>query len=142
MCVGVFHNGISDSILDQFWTVGLTFYLELFFQNLEWFSDTFATVIDSGLAHIDVINVTGGTFQLNEEIVRGELFSALIQSVTLLNTETIFEFGESITNLEGDTAIIEETNIDEQGVISDRIVVSKTSGTPRFETGIFDLRLI
>ena len=81
------------------------------------FSDTFATVIDSGLAHIDVINVTGGTFQLNEEIVRGELFSALIQSVTLLNTETIFEFGESITNLEGDTAIIEETNIDEQGVI-------------------------
>ena len=105
------------------------------------FSDTFATVIDSGLAHIDVINVTGGTFQLNEEIVRGELFSALIQSVTLLNTETIFEFGESITNLDGDTAIIEETNIDEQGVISDRLVVSKTSGTPRFETGIFDLRL-
>ena len=105
------------------------------------FSDTFATVIDSGLAHIDVINVTGGTFQLNEEIVRGELFSALIQSVTLLNSETIFEFGESITNLEGDTAIIEETNIDDQGVISDRIVVSKTSGTPRFETGIFDLRL-
>jgi len=105
------------------------------------FSDTFATVIDSGLAHIDVINVTGGTFQLNEEIVRGELFSALIQSVTLLNSETIFEFGESITNLEGDTAIIEETNIDDQGVVSDRIVVSKTSGTPKFETGIFDLRL-
>ncbi|OUV52688.1 MAG: hypothetical protein CBC73_05355 [Flavobacteriales bacterium TMED113] len=105
------------------------------------FSDTFATVIDSGLAHIDVINVTGGTFQLNEEIVRGELFSALIQSVTLLNTETIFEFGESITNLEGDTAIIEETNVDTQGVISDRVVVSKTSGTPEFETGIFDLRL-
>ena len=70
------------------------------------FSDTFATVIDSGLAHIDVINVTGGTFQLNEEIVRGELFSALIQSVTLINSETIFEFGESITNLEGDTAIL------------------------------------
>tara|TARA_A200000113_G_scaffold226021_1_gene249552 strand:- start:21434 stop:43285 length:21852 start_codon:yes stop_codon:yes gene_type:complete len=104
-------------------------------------TDTIATVIDSGLAHIDVINLTGGTFNLNETIERGALFSAFIQSVTLVNTSTIFEFGESITNLEGDTAIIEETNINDQGTISDRVVVSKTSGTPRFETGIFDLRL-
>tara|TARA_B100000287_G_scaffold183671_1_gene173701 strand:+ start:379 stop:19995 length:19617 start_codon:yes stop_codon:yes gene_type:complete len=104
------------------------------------FSDAVATVIDSGLAHIDVINVTGGTFQLNEEIVRGEIFSALIESVELVNTETIFEFGETITNLEGDTAIIEETNVVD-GVVNDRLVVSKTSGTAKFETGIFDLKL-
>ena len=104
-------------------------------------TDVIATVIDSGLAHIDVINLVGGSFQLNEQIVRGELFAALVSSVTLINTDTIFEFGESITNLEGDTAIIEETNIDDQGVVIDRVVVSKTSGTPRFETGIFDLRL-
>ena len=104
-------------------------------------SDTVATVIDSGTTHIDVINITGGTFNLNEEITRGTLFSALIQSVTAINSETIFEFGESITNLEGDTAIIEETNIDAQGNITDRIVVSKTSGTAQFETGIFDLKL-
>ena len=89
-------------------------------------TDTIATVIDSGLAHIDVINLTGGTFNLNETIERGALFSAFIQSVTLVNTSTIFEFGESITNLEGDTAIIEETNINDQGTISDRVVVSKT----------------
>ena len=103
-------------------------------------SDTFATVIDSGTNHLDVINVTGGTFELNEEIVRGTLFSALVQSVELINTETIFRFGESITNLEGDTAIIEETNVVD-GVITDRLVVSKTSGTAEFETGIFDLKL-
>ena len=104
-------------------------------------SDAVATVIDSGTTHIDVINITGGSFNLNEEITRGTLFSALILSVTQLNTNTIFEFGESVTNLEGDTAIIEETNIDDQGVISDTLVVSKTSGTAKFETGIFDLKL-
>ena len=104
-------------------------------------SDVVATVIDSGTSHIDVINLVGGTFNLNEEITRGTLFSGLIQSVTQLNSDTIFQFGESITNLEGDTAIIEETNIDDDGNISDRIVVSKTSGTAQFETGIFDLKL-
>ena len=104
-------------------------------------SDVVATVIDSGTSHIDVINLVGGTFNLNEEITRGTLFSALIQSVTQLNSNTIFEFGESITNLEGDTAIIEETNIDDDGNVTDDIVVSKTSGTAQFETGIFDLRL-
>ena len=55
--------------------------------------------------------------------------------------QPVFEFGEAITNLEGDTAYIEETNIDNAGNITDRLVVSKTSGTPKFETGIFDLRL-
>ena len=104
-------------------------------------SDVVATVIDSGTTHIDVINLVGGTFNLNEEITRGTLFSALVQSVTQLNSDTIFQFGESITNLEGDTAIIEETNIDDDGNVTDRIVVSKTSGTAQFETGIFDLRL-
>ena len=104
-------------------------------------SDVVATVIDSGTTTIDVINLVGGSFNLNEEITRGTLFSGLVQSVTLLNSETIFQFGESITNLEGDTAIIEETNIDPDGNVTDAIVVSKTSGTAQFETGIFDLRL-
>ena len=104
-------------------------------------SDVIATVIDSGTTTIDVINLVGGTFNLNEEIVRGTLFSGLIESVTLINSDTIFQFGESITNLEGDTAIIEETNIDAQGGVTDSLVVSKTSGTAQFETGIFDLKL-
>ena len=63
------------------------------------------------------------------------------ESITPLNSPTIFEFGEAMTNLDGDTAYVEETNIDNQGNVTDRLVVSKTSGTPRFETGIFDLKL-
>ena len=105
------------------------------------FSDAVGTVIDSGTNHIDVINIVGGPFQLNEEIVRGEIFSALVETVTQVNSDTIFEFGEAITNLEGDTAYVEETNVDTDGNVTDRLVVSKTSGTPRFETGIYDLRL-
>lgn len=103
-------------------------------------SDAVGTVIDSGTSHIDIINVTG-TFNLNEAIERGTLFSGLILSITQLNVNTIFQFGESLTNLDGDTAIIEETNIDDQGGVTDQLVVSKTSGTAQFETGIFDFRL-
>ena len=102
-------------------------------------SDAVATVIASGTNHLDVINING-TFELNEEIVRGSLFSALVQSTQVLNTNTIYEFGESITNLNGDTAIIEETNLND-GVISDDLVISKTSGTAKYETGIFNIRL-
>ena len=90
-------------------------------------NDTFATVIDTGASSIDVINITGTPFQLNEQLRRGTIFSALVQSVTLLNSDTIFEFGESITNLNGDTAKIEETNLND-GVVTDALVISKTSG--------------
>jgi len=102
-------------------------------------SDAVATVIGSGTNHIDVINING-VFELNEEIVRGSLFSALVQSIEVQNTNTIYEFGESITNLNGDTAIIEENNLSD-GVISDDLVISKTSGTAKYETGIFNIRL-
>mgnify|MGYP007000088541 len=51
-------------------------------------SDTIATIIDSGTNHIDVINLTG-TFDINEQIKRGELFAALVESVTPLNAPTI-----------------------------------------------------
>ena len=103
-------------------------------------NDTFATVIDTGASSIDVINITGTPFQLNEQLRRGTIFSALVQSVTLLNSDTIFEFGESITNLNGDTAKIEETNLDD-GVVTDALVISKTSGTSDEETGQFNIRL-
>ena len=41
------------------------------------FSDAIGTVIETGLAHIDVINITGGPFQLNEEITRGSILSLI-----------------------------------------------------------------
>ena len=103
-------------------------------------NDTFATVIDTGASSIDVINITGTPFQLNEQLRRGTIFSALVQSVTLLNSDTIFEFGESITNLNGDTAKIEETNLND-GVVTDALVISKTSVQSDEETGQFNIRL-
>ena len=105
------------------------------------FSEAYATVVDSGTFHIDVINITDGPFQVSELIERGTLFSAIVDSVTLINNEGIFKFGESITNFEGDTALVETTNIDENGLLTDELLVSKTSGTAEFETGIFDLKL-
>ena len=105
------------------------------------FSEAYATVVDSGTFHIDVINITDGPFQISELIERGTLFSAIVDSVTLINNEGIFKFGESITNFEGDTALVETTNIDENGLLTDELLVSKTSGTAEFETGIFDLKL-
>jgi len=105
------------------------------------FSEAYATVVDSGTFHLDVINITDGPFQISELIKRTTLFSAIVDSVELLNTEGIYKFGESITNFEGDTAIVESTNIDENGDLTDTLLVSKTSGTAKYETGIFDLKL-
>ena len=104
-------------------------------------SDAYATVIDSGTFHIDVINITDGPFTVSEILKRTTLFNAVIASVDLINTESLFKFQETITNFDGDIAIIEETNLDSQGNATDELLLSKTSGTSRYETGIFDIRL-
>ena len=90
-------------------------------------SDTIATVIDSGLAILTLLTSLEAHLTLMSKLLEESCLQRLLKAQTLVNTSTIFEFGESITNLEGDTAIIEETNIDDQGTITDRIVVSKTS---------------
>ena len=91
-------------------------------------SDAYATVIDSGTFHIDVINITDGPFTVSEIIKRTSLFNAVIASVDLINTENLFKFQETITNFDGDIAIIEETNLDAQGNATDTLLLSKTSG--------------
>ena len=90
-------------------------------------SDAYATVIDSGTFHIDVINITDGPFTVSEIIKRTSLFNAVIASVDLINTENLFKFQETITNFDGDIAIIEETNLDSQGNATDELLLSKTS---------------
>ena len=104
-------------------------------------SDAYATVIDSGTFHIDVINITDGPFVVSEILKRTNLFTAVVASVDLINTENLFKFQETITNFDGDIAIIEETNLDATGGATDTLLLSKTSGTSRYETGIFDIRL-
>ena len=98
-----------------------------------------ATVIDSGVDYIDVIDVEG-TFQIGDNVLASSSgFDGTLSAVTGLTSKTIYEQGERITNLQGDFAIIEENNL-RDGVVDARLVVSRTSGTSEFETGDFNIR--
>ena len=98
-----------------------------------------ATVIDSGTDYIDVVNVEG-TFAINDNVLSSATgFDGVLSSVTNLTSKTIFEQGETIRNLAGNFAVIEENNLDD-GVISNELLVSRTSGTAAYETGDFNLK--
>ena len=102
-------------------------------------SEATATVIDSGVDYIDVFDVEG-TFQTNEQILSSATgFNSTLATVNPVTSKTIFEQGERITNLKGDFAIIEENNL-QGGVIGNELVVSRTSGTDKFETGEFNIK--
>ena len=109
-------------------------------------SDAIATVVASGTNTIDVVAITGGPFQNNERIDVSALgFSALIGSQQVLTQSTLYEFDETLvcTNRSrgNPTAQINAINLDENGDPSSAIVVSKTTGTAKYETGVFDFRL-
>ena len=102
-------------------------------------SEATATVIDSGVDYIDVINKEG-TFEINESILGSATgFNSPLASFNTVTQKTIFEQGERITNLAGDFAVIEQNNL-RGGVIGTELVVSRTSGTAKFETGEFNIR--
>ena len=102
-------------------------------------SEATATVIDSGVDYIDVFDIEG-TFQTNEQILSSATgFNSTLATVNPVTSKTIFEQGERITNLKGDFAIIEENNLS-GGVIGTDLVVSRTSGTDKFETGEFNIK--
>ena len=102
-------------------------------------SEATATVIDSGTDYIDVINIEG-TFQSGESVLNSATgFNSTLSTVNPVTSKTIFEQGERITNLQGKFAIIEENNLDD-GTINDTLVVSRTSGTAKFETGEFEIK--
>ncbi|UNH61325.1 baseplate wedge initiator [Synechococcus phage S-SZBM1] len=105
-------------------------------------SEARARVVDTGATSIDIVDIVGGPFQLNERIDANRTgFSALIGSIQNVNQQTIYQFGETVTNMTGDTARIEETNIDLDGNIDSTLVLSKTSGTAQFETGAYNINL-
>lgn len=102
-------------------------------------SEATATVIDSGVDYIDVILVEG-TFEINETILSSATgFNSILSNVSTVNQKTIYEQGERITNLNGDFAVIEENNLD-NGNIGTHLVVSRTSGTAKYETGEFNIK--
>lgn len=105
-------------------------------------SEARARVVDTGATSIDIVDIVGGPFQLNERVDVGRTgFSALIGTIELIDQSTIFEFGEFVTNMTGNTAVIEENNIDLDGNIDSNLVLSKTSGTAEFETGNYNILL-
>lgn len=70
-----------------------------------------ATVVRNSTGYLDVINVIG-SFSINEPIVASATgLSAIIQSINTIVQGTIFRFGEQISNLTKNIAIIEEINL-------------------------------
>jgi len=70
-----------------------------------------AVVVSSTTSYLDVINVVG-SFQVNETIVASATgLNATLVSVSTVIQDTIFEFGEQITNLNKKIAIVEEINL-------------------------------
>jgi len=100
------------------------------------------TSIDLTDQSIQVTDMSNGYFDRGEDIqFFAAGYGANILNVDSVNYKTIFEFGESLTGLDNDTAIVEETNLDLDGNVSDKLVLSKTSGTAEYETGAYNLLL-
>lgn len=100
------------------------------------------TAIDLTEQSIQVTDLSNGYFDRGEDITFFNAgYGANILNVDSVNYKTIFEFGETITNMEGNTAIIEETNLDLDGNVSDNLILSKTSGTAEYETGQYQIFL-
>ena len=113
-------------------------------------SEATGIVVDSGTDYIDLLNIENGPnggFQEGEFILNSATgFNSRIGvagdgtgGIFPVSSKTIFEQGERITNLDGKFAIIEENNLDD-GNINTSLVVSRTSGTAKFETGEFEIK--
>ena len=86
--------------------------------------------VDTVNQTIDVVDMANGYFDRGETVTFFAAgYGATIANVDSVNYKTIFEFGETVTSLDGNTAVIEENNLDLDGVIDDKLVLSKTSGT-------------
>jgi hypothetical protein len=104
-------------------------------------SNTTAIVIKSTTNIITVFNISGTGFQIDEVlIVAATGLNATLSSQVIVTNQNIFRFQESITNVAGDTAVIEEINLTND-VPTNKIVISKTSGTYRNPSGLLNIKL-
>ena len=98
--------------------------------------------VDTVNQTIDVVDMANGYFDRGENVsFFAAGYGANVLNVDSVNYKTIFEFGETVTSLDGNTAVIEENNLDLDGVIDDKLVLSKTSGTSEYETGTYSIFL-
>jgi hypothetical protein len=105
-------------------------------------SNATATVVSSTSTSLTVFNITG-TFLVDEVIISAATgLNANIVSIDIIETNNVFRFREKITNLRRKTAVIEEINLDVQNnILTNTIVISKTSGTYDSPSGLLDIRI-
>ena len=105
-------------------------------------SNATATVASSTSTTLTVFNIQG-SFLPNEVVISPATgLNANIISVEIIESTNVYRFRESITNLRKNTAVIEEINLDvKNNILTNTIVISKTSGTYDSPSGLLDIRI-
>lgn len=104
-------------------------------------SNVSATVIRSTSNTLVVYNISGSGFQLGETlIVAATGLNCTLSSINVLTNKNLYKFKESITNIAGDTAVVEEINLS-NNVATNKIIISKTSGTYKDPSGLLNIKL-
>lgn len=106
-------------------------------------SNSTATVISSTTNTLTIFNISGAGFQDGETIISTATGLDCTLDSQLQNiSDNIFEFGEKISNTNGDTAVVEEINLDTNtNIVTNTILISKTSGTYKDPAGLLSLEL-
>jgi hypothetical protein len=103
-------------------------------------SNATATVVSSTSTTLTVFNIQG-TFLNTETVISPATgLNANIVSVESIINSNIYRFQEKLTNLSKQTAVVEEINLEPQSnVITNKIVISKTSGTYDSPSGLLNI---
>lgn len=105
-------------------------------------SNATATVVSSTSTTLTVFNIQG-TFLNTETVISPATgLNANIVSVEAVPSSNIYRFREKITNLSKKTAVVEEINLEPaSNVLTNRIVISKTSGTYDSPSGLLSIAI-
>jgi hypothetical protein len=106
-------------------------------------SNTVATVASSTTNNLVVFNFVGNGFEDGETIISSATgLNCELVSQSQNQTNNVFQFRETISNTSKKTATIEEINLDTNtSIVTNNIVISKTSGTYRDPTGLLSIQL-
>lgn len=105
-------------------------------------SNATATVVSSTSTTLTVFNIQGAFLNTETIISPATGLNANIVSVEETANNNIFRFQEKITNLRKQTAVVEEINLEPaSNVLTNRIVISKTSGTYDSPSGLLSIAI-
>jgi hypothetical protein len=105
-------------------------------------SNATATVSSSTSTTLTVFNIQGTFLETETLISAATGLNANVVSIDGISNTNIYRFQEKITNLRKETAVIEEINLDqESNVLTNTIVISKSSGTYDSPSGLLNIRI-